>query len=183
MPGASRERHLEVIVRFEHVDFPLRIAEQWRVARKARRDRLGVRRRVAPHREPPHESAVHTDVQVLGGSEAPDVVGVGTLETEPDGVVAVDRKPMPDRDAASRPERQILAEAVVLIQQERNAIGLDRRGRRRDPDREPADLARRRQVTVEQGRGHRQYVRHVVEAVRVRIIGRQQSRDIDVNRE
>ena len=181
LAGCGRERHLEVVVRLEHVDFPVGMPEQRRVPRKACRHRLRVGGRPTPNGEPLDERAVHADVELLRRTEAADVVGVGSLETQLERVLAVHREPMPDRDAATRPERQVFAEAVVLI--ERDPVGLDGCLGRRTPDRETTDLPRRRHVALQQRRRDRQDVGHVVEPVRVRIVRGKQGRDVDVDSE
>ena len=47
------------------------------------------------------------------------------------------------------------------------------------PHREPRDLARRREVALEEGRRDREHRRHVVEAVLVGVVGGQEGRDVD----
>ena len=177
------EPHLEVLVGPEHVGLPVGMAEERRVSGEAGRGGGGVGRRPAPDREPGHEAAVDPHVQVLRGAEAADVVGVGALQAQPDGVLAVHREAVAHRDAPARAEREVLAQPVVLVQQQRDAVGLDARHRRGEPHREPADLARRREVAFQEGRRDRQHRRHVVEAVLVGVVGRQEGRDVDLDLE
>ena len=177
------EPHLEVLVGPEHVGLPVGMPEERGVPGEARRGGGGVGRRPAPDREPGHEPAVDPHVEVLRGAEAADVVGVGALEAQPDGVLAVHGKAVSHRDAAARPEREVLAQPVVLVQQEGDSVRLDARHRRRQPHREPADLARCRQIPLEEGRRDRQHRRHVVEAVLVGVVGGQEGRDVDLDLE
>ena len=181
LAGLGVEAHFEVLVGPEHVGLPVGMAEERRVTGEARGGRGGVRGRPAPDREPGHEPPVDPHVQMLRRAEAADVVGVGALQAQPDGVLAVHGKAVAHRDAPARPERQVLAQPVVLVQQQGDAMGLDAGHRRRQPHREPRDLARRRQVAFEEGRRDRQHRRHVVEAVLVGVVGRQQGRDVDLD--
>ena len=177
------EAHLEVLVGPEHVGLPVGMPEERGVPGEAGRGGGGVGGRAAPDREPGHEPAVDPHVEVLGRAEAADVVGVGALQAQPDGVLAVDGKAVAHRDAPARAERQVLAEPVVLVEQQGDAVGLDARHRRGQPDGEPGDLARRRQVAFQEGGRDRQHRRHVVEAVLVGVVGRQQGRDVDLDLE
>ena len=177
------EPHLEALVGPEHVGLPVGMAEERGVPGEAGRGGGGVGGASAPDREPGDEPAVDPHVEVLGCAEAADVVGVGALKPQPDGVLAVHREAVAHRDAPARSEREVLAQSVVLIQQEGNAVGLDARHRRRQPHREPRDLARRREVALQQGRRDRQHRRHVVEAVLVGVVGGQEGRDVDLDLE
>ena len=89
---------------------------------------------------------------------------------------------MPDGDAPARPERQVLAHAAVLEPHRGQDVGIGGRLDAGVSDREPADAPRREDVAVEQGRRHREDVGHVVEA-EVRVVGRQQGRGVDVERQ
>ena len=85
---------------------------------------------------------------------------------------------MPDGRAAARAVRQVFAHALVLPQPARQVERLDTGADRRIADGEPADLARREQVPLQQGRRHRQDLGDVVQAV-IRLVGRQQRLRID----
>ena len=155
--------------------------EQRRVPGEARRRGGGVERRLAPDDEPLEQHAVHPDVERLRCAESADVVGVGALEAQPDRVLPVDREPVPDRDAAPRAEGQVLAQPLVLVLEQRDAVGLDARHGRRDADREPTDSPRRREIPLQQRWRDRQDRRHVVEAVHVGVVGRQQRRHVHLD--
>ena len=155
--------------------------EQRRVAREAGRRRLRVRRRRAADREPLDQRAVDAHVELLRRAETADVVGIRALQSQPDRVLAVHRKAVAYRDAAARAERQVLAEPPVLVQEQGYAVRVHACHRRRHPHRETTDPARRRQVALEERRRDRQDRGHVVEAVRVRVVGRQERRHVHVD--
>ena len=89
---------------------------------------------------------------------------------------------MAHREAAARPERQVLAHAAFLPERVRHRVGLDRRSDRGVAEGQPADLPGRGHVAVEQHRGDRQHVGDVVEPV-ARLVRRQQRPLVDVQRQ
>ena len=164
----------------EHVLFPRRIAEL--VAAVAGR-RLHALRLLSAEGERPHQRPVEPDLQLVARAHAADVVHIVAVQADLQVVLAVDREVVPDADAAPGAERHVVAHPVVLHQQDRHLVGLGARPERRLPHRQAADLARRRQVPLHQGGRDRQDVRHVVEAVLVDVVGRQQRRHVDVERQ
>ena len=79
-------------------------------------------------------------------------------------VLGVDREVLRHADASASAERQV-AQVVVLGQVFRRLVGNGRRRDRGAADGQPADLARRRHVALDEQRRHPQGVRDVVEAV------------------
>ena len=81
-----------------------------------RQQNAGVIARIlAADREAPHQRAVHPDLDlVLVVEAAYGVALLLTLHADAKGVFAVQRKRMPDRKSAARPERHVLAHAAVL---------------------------------------------------------------------
>ena len=68
-------------------------------------------------------------------------------------------------------------------QEDRHLVGFDGRYERRASDGETPDLASRRHVALHQRGRERQHVCHVVEAVLVDIVARQQRADLHIERE
>ena len=85
-----------------------------------------------------------------------------------------------DGDPAARAERQILALALVLQQEERHVEGLEPRSGRRQPGGETRDGAGRREVALELRGGDREHVGVVVEAGVRRLVARQQQRHVEI---
>ena len=126
--------------------------------------------------EPAHERPVEPHLDAMRASHADDVVVDHPAQPEPHLVVAVQREVVPDGHPAARAERQLLAGAVVLVEQPRRAVG---GGRVAGPDgriahREAADAVRGRQVALEQGGGHGEHVAVRVESLRVDVVRREQ---------
>ena len=96
-------------------------------------------------------------------------------------VFAVQRKRVADQRSADRAERQAFHVLILrpILPHPICALG---RGDSLIPDRERADLSRRRQIPLLQRRRDIQDIGHVVEAVR-RVVGRQQRCRVDVQRE
>ena len=105
------------------------------------------------------------------------------MEADPDGVLAIDREGVPNRDAAAGAERQQVVLPVVLHQAGMHPVGCDRGADGGNADGEAADSASGRQVPRHQVRRDREHVAVVVEAVLVGVVGRQQRGDVDVDRE
>ena len=178
--GRGLEARPHVGVGVEHVLFPLRVAEL--VARVAGR-RLHPLRLLAAEDERPDERAVEPDLQLVARPHAADVVHVVPVQPDLHVVLAVDREVVADADAAAGSERHVLAHPIVLHQEDRHLVGFGARAERRLSDRQTADLARRREVPLHQGRRDRQDVGHVVEAVLVDVVRRQECRHVDVERQ
>ena len=110
------------------------------------------------------------------------VLVVVGLQTDLDDILAVEREVVLDRRAAPRTERQPFAEPLVLHQLARQTVGVDR-CRDGASDRQPADLAGRREIARGEGRRHRQDVGVVVEPVLVGVVGRQQRPRVNLERQ
>ena len=87
-------------------------------------------------------------------------------------------KVVPDQNSAARPRRQPF-DVLVLRQIRPHAVHRRARGDVEVAHRQPADVPRRRQVTLHQRRRDRQDVRDVVEPAAL-IVGRQQRGRVDV---
>ncbi|MEZ5420499.1 MAG: hypothetical protein R2708_24590 [Vicinamibacterales bacterium] len=87
-------------------------------------------------------------------------------------------------EAAARAERQVVAQADVLLEQLRQLVdgGSRRLGQRPVADGQPRDLPGRRQIALQVRGGERQARRDVVEAV-VGLVGQQQRRCVDLERQ
>ena len=129
--------------------------------------------RCAAHEERRHAGAVDPHLEPLPVLEAAHVVVELPPQPDADLVLSVGREVVPDRDAAARPERQVLAHALILEAHAGQAVRLRRRRGGRMADREPRDPAGREEVAVEQGRRHRERVGDVVEAV-IDVVRRQE---------
>ena len=129
-----------------------------------------------------HPRAVQAHLELLPVLEAAHVVVELPLQANLDVVLGIEGKVVSDRDAAARPERQILAHAEILKPHRGDRVDLGRRLEGRVAHREAADPARREDVAVEQRRRHREDVRHVVEA-EIRVVGRQQRAAVDIERQ
>ena len=139
---------------------------------------LAVRRRL--HREEREPLAVEQQLHVLGAAQPLDVLVAVAREADGHLVHAVDREGVRHQRAAPRADRQPF-EVLLLGQVGTHA---DRRAAGREPraaDRELADLLRRRDVALEQGRREIAY-RDVVEAV-ARRVARQQVGNVHIEGE
>ena len=116
-----------------------------------------------------------------GYCEAAHDVQVGAIELHLEGVLAVERERVTNLDAADGAERQAV-EMLILREVLPNAVGVAAGRHARVADRQRADLLGRRQVALLQRRRHAEHVGDIVEAVG-RIVGRQQRRDVHVDRE
>ena len=143
--------------------------------------RLGLRRRQRRQLEQLEPRAVHhqLDLVRLGQSFDPVVAIAGEPNLEL--VLAVLREHVAERGAAARAERQRFIDLIVLRQVERQHHALRTRRAQRRADGEPADLARRRDVLIEQRRRQLADV-DVVEAV-ARVVARQHRRGVHFERE
>ena len=90
--------------------------------------------------EPFYQLAIDADVELMRSAHAADVILPVRLETDLDEILAVDRKVIAHRVAATGPEREILVLPDVLHQQQRDVEGFEPRHRRRKTRREPRDL-------------------------------------------
>ena len=192
LPDVADERHpdrarsrlhrhadLQPIVGRLQIGLPLRVAPLG----DGERDRRGPAAGLAADREPPHQLAVDPHVELVGRGHAEDVVLPVGPQLDLDEVVAVDREVIWDGHAAPRAEREILALALVLQQEQRHVEGLEPRSGGRQPGGEPRDGASRREVALELRGGNRQHVGVVVEAGVRGLVARQQRRDVQVERE
>ena len=142
------------------------------------RVRLGVLAAALPRlegaadREHLEALAVQGQLELVGldeegavGDDRDDVLGVlGEVEVDDHAPAGAEREP---RDVVVLP----------LVGGDPERLG-DRRGHRR-PDREPADLPRRREVALHEGRRNSQHPGDVVEAV-AGVVGRQEVAHVDV---
>ena len=126
--------------------------------------------------EPPHQTSVEADLDVLGGSHAHDVVVDHPAQPDLHAVVAVERKVVADGQPPAGPERELFAHAVVLIQQPRRRVGGGG-----EPgtdggvaDREPADPVGGGEIAVEQGGRHREGLGVGAEPFLVHVVRRKQ---------
>ena len=101
-------------------------------------------------------------------------------QPELDLVLGVEREGVGNHGSAARAERELL-EVLLLGEVGRKGDGVAARRPAGTPDRQPADLLRRREVALQQGRREISD-RHVVEAV-AGLVARQQRGDIDVERQ
>ncbi len=173
-PRRHRDAQREGTVAVQRVLLPRAVAQH--------RARIGLRGRRAPraaHGELRHAPAVDADLDLLPRLQPANVAVELPPQPDPDVVLRIHGEVMPDRDAPARPERQILAHAVILEPQLGDDVRLARRHAGRIAEGEAGDLPRRGQVALEPRRRHRQDVRHVVEA-QVRIVGGQQRAAVDL---
>ncbi len=138
----------------------------------------------AAHRETCDTFHVHAYVHGLPVAQADDVVVDLPPQAYFDEVLAVERKVVPDHRAATRAERQVFADAGILVQQPRHGVNLEagNNPQRRVAHGEPADLPCCGHVALEMRRRYRQTGRHVVEAL-VGLIGQQERLRIDFDRQ
>ena len=197
LPHLPDERHADdVRARLDrHADLQPRVAVNLHVlfpgvvAGKARRAVAGVTGRgrpalrLASDGEPFQQPAVEADVELLRPSHALEVVLILPLEPDLEEVLAGDGKVAANRDAAARPERQILALPIVLHHMQGNLESLDRRTRGRQTRREPRDLASHRHVALQVGGRNREDIREIVEAAVRGVVSGQQRFHVEVERE
>ena len=181
--GLHGDAELEVVIRPEHVVLPVGMPVERGIFREARRCRLRVGGGIASYREPPDTPSVDADVELLWCAESTDVVDVGSLKTDLERVLSVDLEVMANGGATPRPEGEVFAETVVLIEQERDSVRFDKRTTGRSTDGKPADPSSRRHVSFQQRRRDREDIRHVVKAVAVGVVGRKHRCGVDVNDE
>ena len=174
LAGGGRHHHLEVGVGVDrHVLLPRRVA--------ADGAEEGVGRRIAEavgvaDGEPPHQLSVEADLELLGGPHADDVVVDHPAQPELHAVLAVEGEIVADGQPAAGPERQVLAHAVVLVQQPRRRVrgGGEPGADGGVPDREPADAVGGGEVAVEQGGRHREGLGVGAEPFLAHVVGRKQ---------
>ncbi len=94
----------------------------------------------------------------------------------------IERKIVAHRDAAARTQRQVLAHPFVLDQEARKLVVRGHRLGVAIADRAAADLARRREIALQQHRRNREHVADIVEAV-TGIVRRQHLAHVDIDRE
>ena len=166
-----------------HVRFPFGIAGKAGFAVAGVTGRGGPALSFPSDGEPFQQLAIEPDIELLRPAHAHDVVLILPPETNFDEVLGVDRKDMPNRDAAARSERQILALPIVLHHVQGNLECLEARAGGRQTRRKPRDLTRHRHVSLQVGRRNREDVREVVEAAVRRLVSRQQRPHVQVERE
>src|SRR2546427_12730952 len=91
------------------------------------------------------------------------MLDAGSLQTEFDNVLAVEREVVPNRDSAPRTEREVLAHALILREEVRDIVRLQIRKDIRISDGRAAHLPRRGHVAHQQ---HRRYGENVGTAVK-----------------
>ena len=178
--GLGPEAHPHVGVGEEHVLFPLGVAEQVAAVAGRGLHALGL---LAAEDEGADELAVQPHLELVARAHAADVVHVVAVQADLQVVLAVDGEDVADGDAPARPERQVVAHAVVLQQQDGDLVGLRGRPQGGLAERRPPDLAGGRQVALHEGGRDGQHVGVVVEAVLVEVVGRQQVVDVHVHRQ
>ena len=99
------------------------------------------------HRKAGDELTIHPYVELLRRRKADDVVRKIPVQANLDGVLAVHRKVVPDRNAATRPERERVVLTIVLQQTRVYAIAGDSRSDRRGSHGETTDLSSGGQVS------------------------------------
>jgi hypothetical protein len=159
-----------------HVFLPLRRAQHVSDERGGRRSPL----RLAADAEALRALAVQPHFELVRFAHSQDVVVQLTPQPDFDHVLGVDREPVTDRQAAARPERQILVHPFILGQHLRRLVGLEHRDQSRVADRKPADLPSRRHVPLDERRRYGQHTRDVVEALSVGIVRREERARIDL---
>src|SRR2546425_7238075 len=95
----------------------------------------------APDREQLQSRTGQADVYVMRLTEADDVIEGFSSKTDFEHVVAVDRKVMMDHKTATRPERELFADLVVLAHPSGGSVCFDDRPRRRESNGKTADPA------------------------------------------
>ena len=174
LAGGRRHHDLEVRVGVDrHVLLPRRVSPDGAEEGVGR----GVPEAVgAADGEPPHQPAVEADLDLLLGAHAHDVVVDHPAQPELHAILAVEREVMPDRQSPAGPERQVLAHAVVLVEQPRRRVGGggEPGADGRIADREAADPVGGRQITVEQRRRHREGLGVGAEPLLAHVVGRKQ---------
>ena len=142
---------------------------------------LAVHPAVDVDERPPFPVHGEFDLLVKGRRLPEEVPGRFVLEGEPEDVVAVRPEVVHDGDPAARSDRG--ARHVLPLLGVAGHLVFRLAGRHgRVPEREPADLARRGQVSLEQGRGEVLDVRDVVEARADRLV-RQVGGGVDIEPE
>ena len=124
--------------------------------------------------EQPDATAVEADLE-------PMLIGPAAQRFHLEDIVGIERELIADRRAAARSERQAV-EAHVLRKIGPQTEGLRRRRDGRIANGDTADLAGRGHVAIQERRRHFQDAGDVVEAV-AHVVGRENGRDIDVERE
>ena len=125
-----------------------------------------------------HALAVDRDLELVRELQAGHVADDVAQQEDVEFVVGVLREVVAEQQAAARAERQSL-DVILLRVVGRHAVRLSRTTSRVGADGQAADLARRREVLLEQRRRDAQHARDVVEAVAL-VVGRQQLGDVDV---
>ena len=128
---------------------------------------------IAAHRELLDALAVDANVDLARMLRAEDIGIAVPLQADAQRIFGVERKMMANRHAAARSQGKILAHAVVLDEELREFIRLRDRPRRAIPNSDAADLARGREVALQQHRRDREHVADIVEAVAGIIGGKQ----------
>ena len=111
-----------------------------------------------------------------------DVHPWSSFQANAEDVFAVGREVMTDGDAATRSERQALADAILLHEILGHVVGLERRADRGVAEGEAPNLAGRREVPLSEQRRERQHAADVVET-ETRIVGRKEGCRVDIDRE
>ena len=169
--GFLQERHAEIVRAGRRPDAGLQV----------RVDRLMVRLRLGGlHGERRLPLAIQQHLQLVRLAQALDMLVAIARQPDLDVVLAVLRERVGNQRPAARPERQPVD--VILLREIRPDADRVAAGRSARPaHRQPADLLRRRDVAIQQRRREIAH-RHVVEAV-ARLVGRQQRRRVDIQRQ
>src|SRR5688500_11723559 len=106
-----------------HVRFPFGFAQ--RVPDERLRSRVSFP--LTAYGKPLDALAIQAHVEVMRRSKAENVIVELSPQANLDNVFAVDGKQMADRDAAPRPEGEVVVSLIVLRQHLRNLVGLEHR--------------------------------------------------------
>ena len=125
--------------------------------------------------EQPHALAIQPDLQLVRPAGP-------SAQRDLDDVLGVEREVMTHRKAATRPEREVFADPVVLRQQWGCLVDDGGRAQRRIAHRAATDLRGRQEIPLQQSGRDRQNIADVVEAV-ARLVRREQRPAIDLERQ
>ncbi len=132
-----------------HVLFPLRVAREPGLAVTRVAGGCGAALGRAANGEALHQLAIEPDVELLRPSHTHQVVLILAPKLDLDRVLAIDGHVVPDRNAAARSDRQVLALEIVLHDVQWNLVCREHRCRWRQSGRQPRDLPRDRQIALE----------------------------------
>ena len=146
-------------------------------------DRRRLGRQPAANRKQLDALTIQSHVDLLAAREAVDGSGQHRpVQVDSQGILAVERKVVPKGRASPRAEREILAHPVALELGARDRYRGHDRTHRRVTHRETTDLARGREVPLQQSGRQREDVRDIVEP-EAGFVGWEQRIGVDVHRQ